>query len=580
MDVDPAMSQRRALLHRLRMNHPVAVRSSFGILFAALAYLALAQSGEGTLAVEIHDKASGQIVPAMVCITSLADHKWRTPPDGRVVPGYTTTREFYTPGKWKPGEIGPVRLTNGDYGDNDVRSVVYDGESAYPFWREPAAYFVAQPFSITLPAGKWRLAVARGIEFLPAFEDFEIAPGQSLKRTLALERWVDMPRQGWYSGDDHVHFPRQTRQHDEFLMTWAQAEDVHVANILRMGDIERTYFEPRGYGKDFRYQQGDYVLATGQEDPRTGIDEQGHTIALNITAPVRDTARYHLYDFMFDGVHAQGGLAGYAHVAWAPKYYRRERPNLYPTWDSTIDVVRGKVDFFEILQFRRLGLDDYYDFLNLGFKLTALAGSDLPWGSTMGEARVYAYTGTPFSADAWFRAVKQGRTFVTNGPMLTLTAGTAIPGDESQVARNANIHIRARTWAPELIGSPKSLEIISDGRVIRSAESSDPRKTSLEVELDLRADANQWVAARVRSHNGALAHTSPIYLRVNGQNSRSEAASQAAAAHLKVLDFIQGRLTDQHFTAEYSPGEVAALRQRIAEARSMYSGILAERPAR
>src|SRR5208282_5835292 len=180
---------------------------------------------------------------------------------------------------------------------------------------------------------------------------------------------------------------------------------------LRYGDLHGVYCEQMGYGKDFRYQQGDYVLVSGQEDPRMEIHEQGHAIALNITAPVRDTARYRLYDLVFDAVHAQGGLAGYAHFAWAPAYAQSRREETYAIWDATINVVRDKVDFLEILQFRQLGLDDYYDFLNLGYKLTASAGSDLPWGNTIGEVRMYVYTGEAFSADAWFAAMKAGRTF-------------------------------------------------------------------------------------------------------------------------------------------------------------------------
>jgi hypothetical protein len=152
MDGNSELARHRPceLRHSFRLKHAVPVRIAMGILFAWLAYFMLAQVGDGTLIVEIRDKGSGQIVPAMVCITSLAEHKWRTPPDGRVTVGYSTTRDFYNPGPWKPGDIGPVRLTIGDYGDNDVRSLAYAGESAYPFWREPAAYFVANVCSQNL----------------------------------------------------------------------------------------------------------------------------------------------------------------------------------------------------------------------------------------------------------------------------------------------------------------------------------------------------------------------------------------------------------------------------------------------
>jgi len=554
----------------LNLLRSVSVRFSGVAAFAWAFYTISGQTGVGTLRVEIRDQRSGQIIPAMVCITSLADGKWRTPPDGTVVPPYTTTREFYAPPEWKPGQIGPVRLTNGEYHDNDTRSSIYEGRPAYPFWREPAAYFVSQHFTITLPAGKWRLAVARGIETLPVFEEFSIAPNQVIERRIELKRWVDMPRLGWYSGDDHVHYPRLKPEHSEFLMTWAQAEDVHVANILRMGDIERVYFEQADYGKQSRYQQNDYVLVTGQEDPRTGIDDQGHTIALNITAPVRDTSQYYLYDFMFDGVHRQGGLTGYAHVAWADDWNRRSHPGIWPTWDANINVPRGRIDFFEILQFLHLGLEDYYDFLNLGFRLAASAGSDVPWGATMGETRVYADTGPNFSADGWFEAVKRGRTFVTNGPMLLLTVDDHIPGEDLNVARNSSLHIHARAWAPPEIGSPKTIEIIANGSVVatKSADRSNPGE--LQMDAVLRAGLSEWIAARVTADNGALAHTSPVYVSVGGAPIRDEVhLPELVAKRLRALDFIGSRLEQG-----YAKTESQALTKRIDEARAKYREVL------
>jgi hypothetical protein len=357
-------------------------------------------------------------------------------------------------------------------------------------------------------------------------------------------------------------------------MTWARAEDVHVMNILRMGDLRRTYFEQAGYGKDHRYQKGDYALVSGQEDPRTDIGEQGHVMALNITAPVRDTARYHLYDFMFDGMHQQGAITGYAHKSWAPAFYRSQDPGKHPTWDSTINVIRGKIDFFEILQFRRIGLEDYYDFLNMGQKLTASAGSDLPWGNTAGEARVFAYTGGHFSVDEWFRALKQGRTFVTNGPMLELTVNGALPGEEVNVKPGGSVRIRARAWAPPEIGAPKLLELIAHGKVIRTAEAKGPANKELDLDFTLRVEQGQWIAARVTSHNGALAHTSPVYVLTGGGDFRAHGElPELVDKRLRVLDYIEAKLRDQKFTATYATGEVAALGERVRQARGLYQDL-------
>ena len=564
------MTLRDRWFGRSGLGRAVIVRTGLALLLTCAVYL-LGQSGEGTLRVEIRDKTSGQIVPAMVCITSATDGTWRTPPDGRTQPRFSTVRDFMQPGgDWKPGDTGPVRLTNGEYPGGE-RVPAYGPLSDYPFWQEPAAYFTSKPFSITLPAGKWRLAVERGTEYLPVFEDFEIKIGQTRNRTIILQRWVNMPQQGWYSGDDHVHYPRNKPVYDEFLMTWSKAEDVHVSNILRMGDIKQTYFEPGNYGKKSRYQEGDYILATGQEDPRAAIEEQGHAMALNIQGPVRDTSKYHLFDFMFDSIHAQGGLTGYAHIAWASEFHRRGHPDRYPTWDPNINVIQGKVDFFELLQFRQLGLEDFYDFLNLGIKLVASAGSDLPWGNTIGESRVYVYTGREFNADIWFAAMKQGHTFVTNGPMLTLRIDNAIPGDELNVSKGRPVRIRARAWAPEIIGSPKKLEVIAQGQVIRTAESSEPGRQELKLDFSLPVGQSQWIAARVSTHKDGLAHTSPVYILVNGKSfAESTDLPQMIEKRLKRLDFIEARLRDPTFIRDYVPGEIKPLIDRIEQARAAY----------
>lgn len=551
-------------------------RDLFSLLLGLFAYpKLLAESPEATLDVEIRDADTHKIVPAMVCITSLTDGKWRTPPDGQTAPPYTVVRNFYDGlPLWKPGDIGPVRLTNGEYNDNNTRSDIYEGKSSYPFWQEPAAYFVSQPISIRLPAEKWRLAVYRGLEYLPVFEEFEILPQHKKKQKVTLHRWVNMATDGWYSGDDHVHLVRLQPRQNELLITWAQAEDLHVSNILRQGQLKEITFEQMGFGKDHRFQRDDYILASGQEDPSTEIHEQGHAIALNIKEPFRDVSRYHLYDLMFDAVHSQGGLAGYAHLAWARKFFKRTRAESFATWDATINVPRGKVDFIEILQFRNLGLEDFYDFLNLGFKLTASAGSDVPWGNTIGEVRMYVFTGKDFSADTWFAAMKEGRTFVTNGPMLDLKVDEAIAGDEIKPARNAKLRIRARSWAPPSIGAPKTLEIIAHGEAIRSAESSDSKQSELRLDFTITADDSLWIAARTTSFNGAVAHTSPIYVIVDGENFRSKSKlSQLVEQRLNVLKFISGRLRDPAYIATYSEGEVQALMAEVERAEAAYKAL-------
>src|SRR5437764_14004596 len=92
---------------------------------------------------------------------------------------------------------------------------------------------------------------------------------------------------------------------------------------------------------------------------------------------------------------------------------------------TTVDI-----DLLELLQFAKINTLDYYDYLNLGFRITAAAGSDIPWGSTLGEVRTYVYTGKSFSADNWFTGLKAGHTFVSNGPSLLLNVYGKLQGSE------------------------------------------------------------------------------------------------------------------------------------------------------
>ena len=336
---------------------------------------------------------------------------------------------------------------------------------------------VPGPFDMPLSPGEWEITVRRGLEYVPIFDTFLITPGQTLKKSYQPRSWVDMRKFGWYSGDDHVHSQILGDTDAKKLMTWARAEGVYVTNILKMGDIYRTWFQQRGFGKEYRLRDGDHVLVPGQEYPRT--DVLGHFIGLNITRMVRDPAKYYLYDWVYDDIHAQGGLAGHAHGFLGID-------GAYVARDLSLNVPKGKNDFLEVLHGMRLGTKLFYDFLNLGFPVTASGGSDAPWVRTIGEARTYAYIGDqPFTADGWFQALRQGHTFVSNGPMVELQVNDARPGDKILLQENRKLSVRARAWGdPERPGcAPEKLEIVSQGEVIRTATASQPRQRGLSLDL-------------------------------------------------------------------------------------------------
>ncbi|HPD31683.1 MAG TPA: CehA/McbA family metallohydrolase [Phycisphaerae bacterium] len=326
-------------------------------------------------------------------------------------------------------------------------------------------------------------------------------------KTYRPKRWIDMRKLGWFSGDDHVHGQILSDDDAARLMAWLVAEDVHLGNIVKMGDITRTYFEQRGFGKDYRVINSDYVLSPGQECPRTH-QFIGHTISMNINSMVRDTNKYYLYDYVADTVHGQGGLWGYAHVNSGMFHVHR---------DMSVNVPKGKCDFAEVLQFGHLGTELWYQFLDLGFKVTASCGSDVPWGGTIGEVRLYACIGEKaFDPDAWFEAVRRGRTFVTNGPMIEFTVNDALPGDEIVVKDNAKLHVRVKAMGQTEFSQPESVKVVKFGQEVRVAKPAKEGDTEIVLEFDMEAGHGCWLAAVTRATNGCHAHTTPIYVRREG----------------------------------------------------------------
>src|SRR5262249_10139771 len=124
---------------------------------------------------------------------------------------------------------------------------------------------------------------------------------------------------------------------------------------------------------------------------------------------------------------------------------------------------------------------------------------------------------------------------------------------------------------PELIGVPKVLEVVAHGRVIRSVEPSGPNQEKLEADFELPAGESQWIAARTTCVNGAVAHTTPVYVIVDGAGffDRSQ-LPHLVAKQLRVLDWLDKRLQDPKVVQGWTPEEVRGVKASVDDARAKY----------
>ncbi|MED5420419.1 MAG: CehA/McbA family metallohydrolase, partial [Pseudomonadota bacterium] len=292
-------------------------------------------------------------------------------------------------------------------------------------------FYVDGEYDADIPAGEYTLVISKGPEYRQVVQSLSIKSGAVARIETHLQRWVDMPERGWFSGDDHVHMAR-TPNDNASISAVMQAEDVHVTNVLQMGNPFDTHFHQYAFGKNGRYRMGDHALVPGVEDPRTAV--RGHTISMNIEAVFRPADSYLRYDQIFAEYRSQGGLSGFAHVAG--RLFNVER-------GLAIDVPLGAVDFVEVLQDGALETELWYDFLNLGFKLIPTAGSDFPYLGAPGSDRNYVYVGDDFTVDAYFEALREQQTFVSTGPILDFTVNDQLMGADISAAPGDLLDIKA-----------------------------------------------------------------------------------------------------------------------------------------
>ncbi|MEX2043767.1 MAG: CehA/McbA family metallohydrolase [Opitutus sp.] len=517
------------------------------------------------LSVTIRDASLGEPTPVRVRITD---------EDGNPL-GLGAAANMPVPAETQlavPGTvIGlPAQAIAVMHGQNDLAQ-------GYAFQRN-GAFYVNGSFDLPMPAGTFLLTLTKGYEYIVERELLSFGPGDHLTRDYRLRRWIDMPAQGWFSADDHIHLRRSPRE-NPLIRDWIAAEDIHVGVLLQMGDFRATYFSQYAFGSRGRYGDGHHVLSSGQEEPRT--DVIGHTISFGAEQFVRFRDDYYSYDRVFDRVHQLGGVSGYAHQAMSFHGYR----------GMTLDVLTGKIDFLELAQFcvpeGPLALEHYYRLLDLGFKVTALAGSDFPWcgrgrrpgeervGPQIGDARFYTYTGRPFSFERWLAAVKAGHTFVTTGPMLELEVDGQKPGSSLDVKPGTRLRIVVKAHGHAGDVPLQRLQLIGHGEVLAEAKPGDSGQSpaQLSIEHELTAAHGIWLAARADAGLSQVAHTTPVYVTVDGDgfHNRSKLGDQIerARSHLQEI-----RELLEPATSEFSrvPGPLSysgtreRLEQRIVEA--------------
>ncbi|MCH8615266.1 CehA/McbA family metallohydrolase [Sphingomonas sp. SM33] len=415
--------------------------------------------------------------------------------------------------------------------------------------------------TVEAPAGDAKIWVQRGFRHLPWRQTVKLAP--STEKTVPVSLQLnDLPASfgTWRSADLHVHmnYGGTYRNTPENLAKQAQAEDLNVVYNLIVNKEERV--------PDIAYFRGDPDPASGPDTLIMHSQEfhtsyWGHLGLLHLSDHVI-TPDFSAYQhtplaspYPFNGVvadlaHAQGGLVGYVHpFDWIIDPARETTlSNEFPA-----DVVNGKVDYIEVVGFsdHKSTAAIWYRLLNLGFRLPAGAGTDAMANyaslrGPVGMNRVFLDTGGDLSPAAAKNALKAGRTFASNGPLLGLEVEGRHPGDT--IARNGTgkVHYRVALRSPVGVDH---LELVQNGRVVKSFKLKGKRQ-NLDAKGVLQVDNDGWLVLRAWNDGSdpqvldlyPYATTSPIYFDLPGEHPRNSADAGYFVAWLdRVIANASGR---------------------------------------
>jgi WD40 repeat protein len=406
-------------------------------------------------------------------------------------------------------------------------------------------YFHSQgKAELTVPRGRVEVEVVKGFEYHVARADVVCSPRANLVIRLKPLEIPHDPHSRWASADLHVHmnYGGTYRNTPKDLVAQQSAENLYLVENLvvnkeqRIPDISyfRTTPDPAS--------TPDHWLLHGQE---FHTSYWGHLGLLNLTqnfllpdyAAYGNTAASSPFPtnaVVADLAHKQRALVGYAHP-----FDIAEDPVNDPTLthgekldealELPVDAALGKVDYVEVMGFsdHRMTASIWYRLLNCGFRLPAAAGSDTMANyaslrGPVGLTRVYARVQPGATSTAsWFHSLEQGRTFVTNGPLLGFALGGKTAGEELRLPAGEN-KVKFTSWLRSFV-PVDHLEVVCNGRVLRDLKLDGDRQTA-DVEDTVTISQSGWCLLRASSDQPehpvlddyVYATTSPIYVGVEG----------------------------------------------------------------
>jgi hypothetical protein len=413
-----------------------------------------------------------------------------------------------------------------------------------PFWYD---HFVCPGTAqLELRAGEYTYEVERGPEYAMAAGTFTVKGSDPMKVHVELERLLDLTKEGWWSGDLHVHRPVADI---ELLM---RAEDLHVAPVITWWN-NRNEWAGRTLPENplVQFDHDRYYQVMAGEDEREG----GALLYFNLRQPLAISGSSREYPsplkFVQEARRHKNVWIDVEKPFWwdvpvwlasgevnsigiANNHMCRDKQYENEAWGKPRDATRLPPPLGNGFWTQEI----YYHVLNCGLRIPPSAGTAsgvLP--NPVGYNRAYVQLGDDFSWDKWWDGLRAGRVFVTNGPLLRVLVNGQHPGHVFRGPKDkaVELDVKVSLTSKDPI---RFLEIIKNGQVERRVPYEDWAKTGTLGRISFQKSG--WFLVRAITENPKtfrFASTGPFYVEVGDVKQH---ISRASAQFF--LDWVQERM--------------------------------------
>ena len=401
--------------------------------------------------------------------------------------------------------------------------------------------------TVDVPAGTYTYGIERSPEWERVAGELTVGDGETKAVAVSLRRIIDLTKMGWYSGDLHIHRP------PDQIRDLMRASDLHVGPVITWWN-NRNYWADRSLPNEplIQFDGNRFAHLVSGEDEREGgallyfgmnrpIDISGSGREFPSPLTFVKQAREQTPDLHLDvekpfwwDVPVWLALAKPDTIGLANNHMCRDRMYETEAWgrprdESRLPAPRGNGHWTQEI---------YYHILNAGFRVPPSAGSAsgvLP--NAVGYNRVYVKVNGEVTWEKWWEGLRAGRSFVTNGPVLDVSASMVpvggfglpvqmLPGNVFRAERGEEltITILAELWKQDNV---PALELIQNGRRVGIVRCGDAEHETRQ--FTLQVDESGWFLVRAITDNPRtfrFASSAPFYVEIDDQPRISRASSR------------------------------------------------------